>query len=448
MTPTTHPFIERPHRTLLALMFPVLLSLIAEPITGLVDTAFVSQLGTEPLAALGVATTALSTMFWIFNFLTIGTQTQISQAVGAGKSANARQMVSLALVVGWVLSVLVIVVFYPLADIISGLLGAEGDVREMATIYTRIRLLGTPAVFTLLVCFGVLRGDQNMRTPSIIAVGVNAFNIILDYPLIFGFGDTIPPMGVAGAALASTLSQYIGAAWALTMTLRRFGFSTQFDIASARDLFEIGGNLFVRTSLLTVFLAVSTSVANQIGAESGAAHQVIRQIYVVTALSLDAFAVSAQSLVGYFLGADNRVQARRAAIIAIWWALATGFILSAITLIATPLITRLMVPEAAISTFLPAWYVVILALPISSIAFSTDGIHMGTSDYAFLRNVMFISTAAGIAVLLMIPRTMDNGLMLVWVATIVWVLVRSILGLVRIFAPQANAPLVIATAKN
>ena len=51
-----HDFDQRPHRTLLVLSVPVLLSLIAEPLTGLVDTAFVSDLGDGPAAALGVGT--------------------------------------------------------------------------------------------------------------------------------------------------------------------------------------------------------------------------------------------------------------------------------------------------------------------------------------------------------------------------------------------------------
>ena len=48
-----HPFLRRPNRTILSLSLPILLSLVAEPVTGLVDTAFVAQLGAIPLAALG-----------------------------------------------------------------------------------------------------------------------------------------------------------------------------------------------------------------------------------------------------------------------------------------------------------------------------------------------------------------------------------------------------------
>jgi hypothetical protein len=77
-------------------MLPVLLSLVAEPITGLVDTAFIARLGAAPLAALGVGTMALSSIFWIFNFLGIGTQTEISFALGRQDQSQAARMGSLS----------------------------------------------------------------------------------------------------------------------------------------------------------------------------------------------------------------------------------------------------------------------------------------------------------------------------------------------------------------
>jgi len=54
MTNTAHPFTKRPHRTLLALSIPVLVSMTAEPLTALIDTAFAASLGSVSLAALGV----------------------------------------------------------------------------------------------------------------------------------------------------------------------------------------------------------------------------------------------------------------------------------------------------------------------------------------------------------------------------------------------------------
>ena len=97
METTPHPFIKHPHKTLIRLSIPVLLSLTAEPITALVDTAFISSLGVVPLAALGVGTTALSSLFWMFNFLGVGTQTEVAQRYGKGESKGTEKILSLAL---------------------------------------------------------------------------------------------------------------------------------------------------------------------------------------------------------------------------------------------------------------------------------------------------------------------------------------------------------------
>ena len=72
--------------------------MVAEPFTGLADTAFVARLpGSAPVAALGIGTVAFSSIFWIFNFLGIGTQTEVAQAEGSGHRGHAVRIVSLAL---------------------------------------------------------------------------------------------------------------------------------------------------------------------------------------------------------------------------------------------------------------------------------------------------------------------------------------------------------------
>jgi len=97
VAPRAHPFIHHPNTTLIFMSLPVLLSLIAEPLTGLVDTAFIARLGSVSLAALGVGTVGLSGIFWIFNFLGIGTQTEISQAFGRQSLRRVTEIGGLAL---------------------------------------------------------------------------------------------------------------------------------------------------------------------------------------------------------------------------------------------------------------------------------------------------------------------------------------------------------------
>ncbi len=435
-----HPFIDRPHRTLLALMFPVLLSLVAEPFTGLADTAFIAQLGTEPLAGLGVATVVLSTMFWIFNFLDMGTQTTISQASGAGETSDVRETLSLALTVAWVLGAGVAALGFTFAEQLASLLGGTGGVREAAAAYIQVRALGAPAVFTTMVCFGTLRGIQDMRTPSIVAVGVNVLNIALDPLFIFGFG-AFPALGVAGAALASVLAQTLGAAVLLVVTLRRYGYRPYMDWEALRGLFAVGGNLFLRSGMITLFLLVATRVANQISPEAGAAHQVIRQVYVFTALALDAFAISSQSLVGYFVGGRDVTQARRAATLSVGWSVGTGALLTVLLLALTRPVIALMVPVEAVAIFVPAWIVSSVSLPLNAVAFATDGVHLGAGDFAFLRNATALASGIAIAAMLVIPTDAPYAFTWLWAMTALWTLVRSGFGWARIYTDLGRPPL-------
>ena len=113
MATSPHPFIKAPNRTIISLSIPVLFSLIAEPLTGMVDTAFVASLGEVPLAALGVGTAALSSVFWIFSFLGISAQTGVAQADGQSDAAQALRTVSLALALAIAISAGLVLLVFP-----------------------------------------------------------------------------------------------------------------------------------------------------------------------------------------------------------------------------------------------------------------------------------------------------------------------------------------------
>ena len=153
--------------------------------------------------------------------------------------------------------------------------------------------------------------------------------------LIFGWG-IVPALGVAGAAIASSLSQWLGALWMLWEVHRRLGLSRDFNLRDGLSMLRIGRDLILRTGSLTLFTLFATRVATQMGAEAGAAHQVIRQVWFFTALLLDrSFSNTAQSLVGYFYGSGRVDYARRVAKSTTRWSLATGCVLLLGMLLAT-----------------------------------------------------------------------------------------------------------------
>ena len=435
-----HPFVNRPNRTLLALSVPVFFSLVAEPLTGLVDTSFVARLGSAPLAALGVGTAALSSVFWIFNFLAIGTQTNVAQTIGQDDQEQAVRITSLALLLSATAGLLLIVGGWSLAPRVASLLGAEGTVLNLAVSYVRIRLFGGPAVILMLTAFGALRGMQDMRTPLWISLAVNGLNIALDALLIPGWG-ALPALGVAGAAAASVISQTLGAIRIVFIVARRLGITTSLQLSEARRLLRIGGDLFIRTGSLTFFLLLATRVANAAGVEAGAAHQAIRQFWIFTTLGLDALAITAQSLVGYFTGSDWVAQARRVAAYACGWGVAMGIVISIVMAFGRQLAADLLVPPTAHALFFLPWLAALLVQPINSLAFVTDGIHWGTGDFAYLRNAVLLATLIGSLLLLTVDTSAQNALFWVWAATVIWIVIRAIQGVLRIWPGIGRAPL-------
>ena len=361
-----HAFIARPHHTFLMLSIPVLFSLIAEPVTGLIDTAFIASLGAEPLAALGVGTSALSVFFWIFNFLGIGTQTEIGQAIGRNQLKQATNLNSLATLIAFALGVLTVIIIWPLSAPLARLMGATGSLETTAVSYMQIRILGAPAVLLTMTTFGALRGLQDMRTPMWIATFINLLNIVLDYLLIFGWG-IFPEMGVAGAALASTAAQWLGAIWAVTAVSRQLGFSTRLSWDDARRLFVIGGDMFVRTGSLILFLMLGTRVATLSGTNAGAAHQAIRQVWIFFVFILEAYAVTGQSLVAYFMGQDDTSMARQVARLSCIWSASTGLFLTVIMWLGQPWIVWWFVPAEAAVLFSASWLLVALMTPAANV---------------------------------------------------------------------------------
>lgn len=419
---------------------PVLLSLTAEPLTGLIDTAFVSRLGTESLAALGVGTMALSSVFWVFSFLGIGTQTEVAQAMGQLNTDRATRFASLALIMGLGTGLLLILIGFPFLSAVARLMGAAGTVHDQAVVYMQWRLIGAPAILVTVASFGTLRGLQDMRTPLFVAATVNGLNVLLDALLIFGPGP-FPALGILGAALASSISQWIGALWVVTTVYRRLGWSHHMRLTDLWRILQIGSDLFIRTGLLTLFLLLCTRLATRIGPLAGAAHQAIRQFWVFTFLFLDAFAICGQSLIGYFIGSGRLADARYVAVVVCKWSLATGLALTLLMLVGKGLFAVLLVPVAALGVFSGCWNVAAFMQPISALAFATDGIHWGTGDFRYLRNVVLLASGLGAAMLAALDETRSEALLWVWIITAGWIGIRTVFGVLRIWPGVGRAPL-------
>lgn len=438
--PHIQKFLETPFRSLFALWVPVLFSMVAEPLTGLVDTAFVARLGAEPLAALGVGTMVMSGGLWLFNFLSVGSQTEVSQALGRDELFEARKMGSLAVFLATGIGIVTCVLLLASASGLGSLMGASGYIHEHAVTYIQIRAFGGPAVLVTMTSFGILYGLGDMRTPLFIALGVNVLNIVLDAFFIFGVGP-LPAFGIAGAAMASCISQILGALLAVYFVKNKLGFTKDIELHNVKRLLTIGRDMFFRTGSLIFFLLLATRLATKIGPEAGAAHQAIRQVWVFTALFLDATAVVAQSLIGFYYGSGDIKRARVVARYVCFWSVTIGFLLLVVMFAGSHWSAAMLVPTLSSTYFNPPWLVAALFQPIGAIAFVTDGIHWGTGDFRYLRNVVFVATSAGVLSLLYLEMMSVESLTLIWWITGVWLAIRGIGGILRIWPGFAASPL-------
>lgn len=215
-------------RAIAALAVPALGSLIAEPVLSLVDTAFIGRVGTEALGALGVSAAVFGLSFFLFNFLEYGTTTEVARAVGRDDLAAAGRATLTALVLAIACGAGVAISLILLRGPLAGLLGASGEVRAGAIVYVGIRALAAPAVLLSRAAHGAYRGYQDTRTPLVVALGVNGVNLVLDPLLIFGLG-----WGIAGAAWATVVAQWIGALWFIALLVRG---RQRYGLAGARPL--------------------------------------------------------------------------------------------------------------------------------------------------------------------------------------------------------------------
>ena len=102
--------------------------------------------------------------------------------------------------------------------------------------------------------------------------------------------------------------------------------------------------------------------------------------------------------------------------------------------------TLLLPPEAHAVFFLP-WLAAAIVQPVNAFAFVTDGIHWGTGDFAYLRNAVLLATLVGSLMLLLIDTTAPDALVWIWTATAVWIIIRALFGMLRIWPGIGNAPL-------
>ena len=296
------------NREILRLAIPNIIANISVPMLGIVDTSLVGHMeSVYYIGALSVGTMVFNFLYFGLGFLSMGTSGLTAQAWGAQNQSEVGLVFWRALTVALSMSLLLILLQVPLGWIGFHFVDATPEVLVHARSYFQIRIWAAPATLSLMVIQGWFIGIQNARTPMILTVVVNVFNIVGNLVFVYGFG-----MNSDGVAYGTLCAQYLGLLIAfriLTTMASSLHQSVNLQhvllLSALRRYFSINLNLFLRTLNLIVVFAFFTLASSWQGSLILAANSILMQPWAFISFAFDGFAYAAQSLVGRFIGAKD-----------------------------------------------------------------------------------------------------------------------------------------------
>jgi putative MATE family efflux protein len=201
---------------------PMLAGTFAMNMYNLTNAWFVAKLGTEALAAISFTFPVVMLLMFVTRGLSGGALTLVAHAIGAKDRAKAATLTTHALVLAALFGALVCGLGLLTVSPLFSRLGASGQVLEMAGSYMNLWYLGAVVMTLQIVAADIISSTGNTRAVSCLMVGSTLVNVFLDMGLIFGrFG--MPNLGIAGAALATIISQLLALGAALYILASRMG---------------------------------------------------------------------------------------------------------------------------------------------------------------------------------------------------------------------------------
>ncbi|MFT4929213.1 MAG: putative MATE family efflux protein [Phenylobacterium sp.] len=289
---------------------PMLVGLMTLISFNLVDTLFVSFLGTEPLAAISFTFPVTFTVISLAIGLGIGTSAVIGKAMGSGNREEAKLDGTGALMLSFMLVALLSMVGYFSTDIIFTLLGAEAELLPMIHQYMDLWFIGSAFLVCPMVGNSVMRAFGDTKTPSMV-MGFGAIvNAILDPLLIFGLGP-FPEMGLQGAALATLLAWSAGfvlvvyiLAFKKKIIHPRLGTLNQF-VLTSRKILKIGLPAAGANMLTPIAAAIMTAMVAIHGNAAVGAFGVGSRLESIASLVVLAMSMTLPPFISQNLGAGK-----------------------------------------------------------------------------------------------------------------------------------------------
>jgi putative MATE family efflux protein len=304
-------------RGIVLLAVPMVLEMVMESIFVVCDVFFVSKLGPDAVATVGLTESMLAIVYTLAIGLSIGATATVARRIGEGDrdgaARTAVQIVALGLVVSAVIGVLGVV----FAPSLLALMGASPGVIASGSSFTRVMLGGNASVMLLFLINAIFRGAGDAAIAMRVLWLANAINIVLGPLLIFGPGP-LPALGVTGAAIATTVGRGTGALYAFSRLLHPGA-----RVRLARRHFHLDASVMLRLVRLSgsgtfqVFVGTASWIAlvriiSSFGSVALAGYTIGLRIVLFALLPSWGLSNAAATMVGQSLGAGKPERAERA----------------------------------------------------------------------------------------------------------------------------------------
>ena len=332
-------------RALGLLAIPMMLEMSMEAVFAVVDIIFVSRLGTDAVAAVGITEALITVLYAVAIGLGMGVTAMVSRRIGAKDADAAAKVTGQAIWIGAVLAAVIGVLGVAFAADLLAIMGASPSVVETGSGFTAVLLGGSASILFLFLINAAFRGAGDAPVALRALTLANAINIALDPCLIFGLGP-FPELGVTGAAVATTIGRGTGVAY-----LAYHLFSDRGRLRLNAHHFRIAPPLIGRILLISIggvgqFLVATSSwiaimrIVAVYGSAPIAAYTISLRLIEFALLPAWGLGNAAATLVGQNLGAGLPDRAERSVWQAARYNILFMSVLGAALLVFAPLIVR------------------------------------------------------------------------------------------------------------